>query len=75
MRFSFIICSLLSVIYSQDYKLVVSILDFKGTDVSEKILKASYQRLETSLDNLLVRDVFLCITGKRFYSNKENGFT
>lgn len=49
MRYFFLILSFLSIASSQDYKLVVSILDFKGTDVSEKILKASYQRLETSL--------------------------
>ena len=49
MRYLFLILSFLSIAASQDYKLVVSILDFKGTDVSEKILKASYQRLETSL--------------------------
>ena len=33
----------------QAEKLVISILDFKGEDVSEKILRASYQTLETSL--------------------------
>ena len=49
MRFLFLLLSFLSVIYTQEYKLVVSILDFKGEDVGEKILKASYQRLETSL--------------------------
>ena len=49
MRYLFLIFSFLSIVHSQDYKLVVSILDFKGEDVSEKILKASYQRLETSL--------------------------
>ena len=33
----------------QAEKLVISILDFKGEDVSEKVLRASYQTLETSL--------------------------
>ena len=49
MRLLIIILSILSSIYGQENKLVVSILDFKGDDVSQKILKASYQRLETSL--------------------------
>ena len=37
MRYLFLIFSFLSIVHSQDYKLVVSILDFKGEDVSEKI--------------------------------------
>jgi Uncharacterized protein involved in formation of curli polymers len=38
-----------SSIFSQDQKLAVSILDFTGEDVELKVLKACFQRLETSL--------------------------
>ena len=40
---------LISSIFSQDQKLAVSILDFTGEDVKPKVLKACFQRLETSL--------------------------
>ena len=39
----------LSFLFSQEEKLAVSILDFKGGDVRPKVLKACFQRLETSL--------------------------
>ena len=35
--------------FPQDGKLAVSILDFTGEDVSDKVLRACYQKLETSL--------------------------
>ena len=40
---------LISSIFSQDGNLVVSILDLQGEDVSQKVLRACFQRLETSL--------------------------
>ena len=40
---------LLSSIFAQDGKLAVSILDFTGEDVQDKVLRACYQQLETSL--------------------------
>ena len=39
----------LSSLSSQEQKLAVSILDFNGEDVRPKVLKACFQRLETSL--------------------------
>ena len=39
----------LSSLFSQEQKLAVSILDFNGEDVRPKVLKACFQRLETSL--------------------------
>ena len=44
-----IILALFSYLFPQDGKLAVSILDFTGEDVSEKLLRACYQKLETSL--------------------------
>jgi len=44
-----IILSLCSFLFPQDGKLAVSILDFTGEDVSDKLLRACYQKLETSL--------------------------
>ena len=44
-----IILTLFSYLFPQDGKLAVSILDFTGEDVSEKLLRACYQKLETSL--------------------------
>ena len=38
-----------SSLFSQEQKLAVSILDFNGEDVRPKVLKACFQRLETSL--------------------------
>ena len=43
---------LLTSIFCQDQKLAVSILDFTGEDVKPKVLKAYFQRLETSLIDL-----------------------
>ena len=40
---------LVSAIFAQDGKLAVSILDFTGEDVQDKVLRACYQQLETSL--------------------------
>ena len=40
---------ILSIVFSQNGKLAVGILDFTGEDVESKILKACFQRLETSL--------------------------
>ena len=40
---------LISSIFSQDGKLAVSILDFTGEDVKNKVLTACFQKLETSL--------------------------
>ena len=40
---------LLSSIFAQDGKFAVSILDFTGEDVQDKVLRACYQQLETSL--------------------------
>ena len=40
---------LLSSIFSQEGKFAVSILDFTGEDVQDKVLRACYQQLETSL--------------------------
>ena len=42
-----ILCISLS--FAQNGKLAVSILDFKGEDVQQKVLRACYQQLETSL--------------------------
>ena len=36
-------------LFAQDGKLAVSILDFTGEDVKDKVLKACFQQLETSL--------------------------
>ena len=47
-KFITILC-LCSSLLSQDGKLAVSILDFTGEDVSDKLLRACYQKLETSL--------------------------
>jgi hypothetical protein len=47
-KFITILC-LWSSLLSQDGKLAVSILDFTGEDVSDKLLRACYQKLETSL--------------------------
>ena len=44
-----IILALFSYLFPQDGKLAVSILDFTGEDVSDKLLRACYQKLETSL--------------------------
>ena len=44
-----IILALFSYLFPQDGKLAVSILDFTGEDVSDKVLRACYQKLETSL--------------------------
>ena len=44
-----IILTLFSFLFPQDGKLAVSILDFTGEDVSDKLLRACYQKLETSL--------------------------
>jgi thiol-disulfide isomerase/thioredoxin len=44
-----IILTLFSYLFPQDGKLAVSILDFTGEDVSDKLLRACYQKLETSL--------------------------
>ena len=49
MRKLFLFILLFSFSFGQNEKLVISILDFKGEDVSEKVLRASYQTLETSL--------------------------
>ena len=43
------IISLFSTIIAQDGKFAVSILDFSGEDVEEKVLRACYEQLETSL--------------------------
>ena len=40
---------ILSIVFSQNGKLAVGILDFTGEDVESKILKACFQILETSL--------------------------
>ena len=40
---------LLSSIFAQEGKFAVSILDFTGEDVQDKVLRACYQQLETSL--------------------------
>ena len=40
---------LLSSVFAQESKLAVSILDFTGEDVEDKVLRACYQQLETSL--------------------------
>ena len=48
---------LISLVLPQTEKLAISILDFNGEDVSPKVLKACFQRLETSLiesDNFIV---------------------
>ena len=48
---------LISLVLPQSEKLAISILDFNGEDVSPKVLKACFQRLETSLiesDNFIV---------------------
>ena len=42
------IISLFSTIIAQDGKFAVSILDFSGEDVEEKVLRACYEQLETS---------------------------
>ena len=47
-RFIFIL-TLIPYLFSQDGKLAISILDFTGEDVSDKLLRACYQKLETSL--------------------------
>jgi hypothetical protein len=47
-KFITILC-LWSSLFPQDGKLAVSILDFTGEDVSDKLLRACYQKLETSL--------------------------
>ena len=44
-----IILTLISYLFPQDDKLAISILDFTGEDVSDKLLRACYQKLETSL--------------------------
>ena len=44
-----IILALFSYLFPQDGKLAISILDFTGVDVSDKLLRACYQKLETSL--------------------------
>ena len=44
-----IILTLISYLFPQDNKLAISILDFTGEDVSDKLLRACYQKLETSL--------------------------
>ena len=49
MKKYFLYISIISSIFSQDEKLAVSILDFTGEDVRPKVLKACFQRLETSL--------------------------
>lgn len=49
MRKLFLFILLFSFSFGQNEKLIISIFDFKGEDVSEKVLRASYQTLETSL--------------------------
>ena len=49
MKKYFLFIFLISLIFPQSEKLAVSILDFNGEDVSPKVLKACFQRLETSL--------------------------
>ena len=49
MRKFIVLLSLLSSLLAQDGKLAISILDFTGEDVSDKLLRACYQKLETSL--------------------------
>jgi len=44
-----ILISFFSLVCAQDNKLQVSILDFIGEDVSQKVLKACFQTLETNL--------------------------
>ena len=44
-----VLLSLFSSLLAQDGKLAISILDFTGEDVSDKLLRACYQKLETSL--------------------------
>ena len=44
-----ILISFFSLVCAQDNKLQVSILDFTGEDVSQKVLKACFQTLETNL--------------------------
>ena len=43
------ILGLFSFLFAQDGRLAVSILDFTGEDVQDKVLRACYQQLETSL--------------------------
>jgi len=47
-KFITILC-LWSSLFSQDDKLSISILDFKGDGVNDQILKFCYQKLETNL--------------------------
>ena len=50
LKYTFItILSLWSLLFSQDDKLSISILDFKGDGVNDQILKFCYQKLETNL--------------------------
>ena len=44
-----IILSLLSYLFPRDDRPAISIIDFTGEDVSDKLLRACYQKLETSL--------------------------
>ena len=44
-----IILTLFSYLFPQDGKLAVSILDFTGDGVEDRVLRACYQKLETSL--------------------------
>ena len=43
------ILGLFSILFAQEGRLAVSILDFTGDDVQDKVLRACYQQLETSL--------------------------
>lgn len=49
MKKLYLFICIISLAFSQDSKLAVSILDFKGVDVEPKLLKACFSKLETSL--------------------------